>query len=60
MPSIFSEHSLSKSNAYKRSWSNFNKEKFTLDYLEKDGILSLMLKKMMLIIHLTNMPNLKR
>ena len=36
MPSIFSEPSLSKSNAYKRSWSNFNKERFTLDYLEKD------------------------
>ena len=36
IPSIFSDPSSLKSNVYERSWSNFNKEEFILDYFEKD------------------------
>ena len=36
MPSIFSEPSSSESSVYEKSWSNFNKEEFILDYSEKD------------------------
>ena len=45
MPSIFSDPSSSKSNVYERSWSNFNKEEFILDYFEKDWDLILNVEK---------------
>ena len=35
-PSIFSGPFSSRSIVYERSWSNSNKEEFTLDYFEKD------------------------
>ena len=36
MPLVFSDSSSSKSYVYERSWSNFKKEGFMLDYFEKD------------------------
>ena len=45
MPSNFSDPSLSKSNVYERSWSNFNKEEFILDYFENDWDLILNVDK---------------
>ena len=45
MPSIFSDPSSSKSNVYERSWSNFKKEEFILDYFEKDWNLILNVEK---------------
>ena len=45
MPSIFSNPSSSKSIFYERSWPNFNKEEFILDYFKKDWDLILNFKK---------------
>ena len=45
MPSIFSDPSSSKSNVYERSWSNFNKDEFILEYFEKDWDLILNVEK---------------
>ena len=45
MPPIFSDPSSSKSNVYERSWSNFNKEEFILDYFEKNWNLILNVAK---------------
>ena len=42
---IFSDPSSSKSNFYVRIYSNFNKEKFTLDYFKKDWNLILNVEK---------------
>ena len=53
IPSIFSDPSSSKSNIYERSWQNFNKEEFILNYFEKDWNLVLNTEKMLLIIPLT-------
>ena len=36
MSSAISDPSSWISNVYERSWSNFNKEEFILDYFEKD------------------------
>ena len=53
MPSNFPDPSSSKSNIYERSWENFNKEEFILNYFEKDWNLVLNTEKMLLIIPLT-------
>ena len=45
MSSIFSDPSSSKSNIYERSWSNFNKEEFILNYFEKDWYFILNVEK---------------
>ena len=45
MPSILSDPSPSKSNIYERSWSNFNKEEFILNYFEKDWYFILNVEK---------------
>ena len=50
--SIFLDPSSSKSNVYERSWSNFNKEEFTLDYFEKGWGYILNVEKIMSIIPL--------
>ena len=45
MSSIISDRSSCKSTVYERSWSNFNKEKFILDYFEKGWSLILNIEK---------------